>query len=77
VVDMDTTLSTPSSTRLEDSAATTRCRSSYFPFSCRSFGFGFACRELHCLKVVKLVLLLLVINYVVDLMMCMNYIGVV
>jgi hypothetical protein len=34
------------------------------------FGFGFACRELYCLKVVKLVFLLLVVNHVVDLMMC-------
>jgi hypothetical protein len=57
--------------------ATTQHRSSCFAFACRSFGFGFACRELYCLKVVELVLLLLVVNYVVDLMMCVNYIGVV
>jgi hypothetical protein len=75
----DTTLLTPSSTRWEDPAATTRCRSRCFAFACRSFGFAFACRELYYLKVVYLVSLLLVVNYVVDLMMCvilvlcMNY----
>jgi hypothetical protein len=71
----DTTLSMPSSTRWEDPAAITRRRSSCFAFACCSFGFGFACRELYCLKIVKLVLLFLVIKYVVDLVMCVNYIG--
>jgi hypothetical protein len=61
-----TTLSTPSSTRREDLVATTRRCS-----SCRTC---FACRELYCLNVFELVLLLLVVNYVVDLMMCVNYI---
>jgi hypothetical protein len=46
-------------------------------YGCHSFGFGFTRRELYCLKVIELVFLLLVINYVVDLMMCVNYIGVV
>jgi hypothetical protein len=50
-------------------------RSSCFAFACRSFGFDFACRELYCLKVVELILLLIVVNYVVDLMMCVSYIG--
>jgi hypothetical protein len=73
----DTTLLTPSSTRWEDLTTTTWRRSSYFAFICRSFDFGFAYRELYCLKVVELVLFLLVVNYVVDLMMCVNYIGAV
>jgi hypothetical protein len=73
----DTTLSMPSSTRWEELAATTRRHSSCFAFACHSFGFGFACRELYCLKVVELILLLLVVNYVVDLMMCVNYIGAI
>jgi hypothetical protein len=42
----DTTLSTTSSTRREDSVATTWCHSSCFAFVCRSFDFGFACHEL-------------------------------
>jgi hypothetical protein len=71
----DTILSMPSSTQREDPAATMRHRSSCFVFACRSFGFGFACRELYCLKVIEHVFLLLVVNYVVDLMMCVNYIG--
>jgi hypothetical protein len=59
----------------------TRCHSSHFAFACRSFCFGFACRELHCLKVVELVLVSLVVNYILDLMMCviicyLNYIPV-
>jgi hypothetical protein len=74
-VSRDTTLSTLSSTRREDPVATTRRHSSYFTFAYHSFGFGFACRELYYVKVVELVLL--VINYVVDLIMCVNYIGVV
>jgi hypothetical protein len=57
----DTTLSMPSSTRREDPAATMRRRSRCF---------AFVCREVYCLKVIELVSLLLVINYVVDLMMC-------
>jgi hypothetical protein len=69
-VGRDTTLSMPSSTRREDPAATMRRCSRCFAFACRSFGFDFACREVYCLKVVELVSLLLVINYVVDLMMC-------
>jgi hypothetical protein len=73
----DTTLSTPSLTRREDPAATTQHRSGCFAFTYHSFNFGFACHELYCLKVVELVFLLLVVNYVVDLMMCVNYIGVV
>jgi hypothetical protein len=48
-----------------------RHRSHCFAFACRSFGFGFTYCELYCLKVVKLVLDLFVINYDVDLMMCM------
>jgi hypothetical protein len=71
----DTTLSTPSSTRWEELAATTHRHSSCFAFACHSFGFP--CRELYCLKVVELILLLLVVNYVVDLMMCVNYIGAI
>jgi hypothetical protein len=56
-------------------------RSSHFPFACRSFSFGFACHELHCPKVVELVLVSLVVNYIVDSMMCViiccvNYIPV-
>jgi hypothetical protein len=54
--------------------ATTQCRSRYFAFACCSFGFGFACCELYCLKVVELVLHLLVINYVVNLMMCVIFV---
>jgi hypothetical protein len=54
-----------------------QCHRSCFAFACHSFSFGFSCRELYCLKVVELVFLLLVINYVVDLIMCVNYIGVV
>jgi hypothetical protein len=65
----DTTLSMASSTRWEDLAATTRCRSCCFAFAYHSFSFGFACRELYCLKVVELVLLLLIVNYVVDLLL--------
>jgi hypothetical protein len=65
----DTTSSTASSTQREDPAATTRHCS-----SCRTC---FACFELYCLKVVEFVLLLFVVNYVVDLMTCVNYIGVV
>jgi hypothetical protein len=53
----------------------TQCRSNCFGFTCRSFSFGFACHELYCFKVVELVFLLLVVNYVVDLIMCVNYIG--
>jgi hypothetical protein len=58
-----------------------RHRSSHFPFAYCSFSFGFACRELHCLKVLELVLVSLVVNYIVDLMMCViicyvNYIPV-
>jgi hypothetical protein len=45
-------------------------RSHCFSFDCHSFGFGFACRELYCLKVVEFVSLLLVVNYVVDFIMC-------
>jgi hypothetical protein len=48
-----------------------------FCFPCCSIGFGFACRELCCIKVVELVFLLLVVNDVVDMLMCVNYIGVV
>jgi hypothetical protein len=66
----DMTLSTPSSTRWEDLTAMTRRRSHCFAFACRCFGFGFASRELYCLKVVELVSLFLVVNYVVYLMMC-------
>jgi hypothetical protein len=77
VADRDMTLLMPSSTQHEDLTATTWRHSSYFGFTCRSFGFGFACHELYCLKVVELILILLVVNYVVDLMMCMNYIGVI
>jgi hypothetical protein len=76
-VGRDTTLSTPSSTRREDSAATTRRHSSCFGFAYCSFSFGFSCHELYCIKVVELVFVLLVLNYVVDLMMCVNHIGVV
>jgi hypothetical protein len=59
----------------------TRCHSSHFAFACRSFYFGFTYRELHCLKVVELVLVSLVVNYILDLMMCviicyLNYIPV-
>jgi hypothetical protein len=43
---------------------------SFSAFACSSFGFDFACRELYCFKVVKLVSLLPIINYVVDLIMC-------
>jgi hypothetical protein len=71
------TLSTPSSTRWKDLAATTWHCSSCFAFACHNFGFRFTCRELYCLKVVELVFILLVVNFVVDLMMCVNYIGVV
>jgi hypothetical protein len=77
VTGRDTTLLTPSSTRREYPAAMTRCRSSCFAFACRSLGFGFTCCELYCLKVVKLILLLLVVNYVVDLIICVYYNGVV
>jgi hypothetical protein len=63
------TSSTAYSTQREDPTAMTRRR--------RSCQTCLACHELYCLKVVKLVLLLLIINYVVDLMMCVNYIGVV
>jgi hypothetical protein len=66
----DMTLSTTSLTRREDPAATTRRRSRCFAFACHNFGFGFACLELYCFKVVELVSLLFVVNYVVDLMMC-------
>jgi hypothetical protein len=69
-MDSDTTLSTPSSTRREYPAGMTRYRSCYFAFACHSFSFDFACRELYCLKVVELISLLLVVNYVVNLMMC-------
>jgi hypothetical protein len=41
------------------------------------YGPTYIHRELYFLKVVKLVFILLVVNYVVDLMMCVNYIGVV
>jgi hypothetical protein len=73
----DTTLLTASSTRRDYPAATTQCHSSCFGFACPSFSFYFACHELYCIKVVELVFLLLVINNVVDFMMCVNYIGVV
>jgi hypothetical protein len=75
VTGRDMTLSMPSSTLWEDLTVMTLHRSSCFAFACHSFGFDFACCELYCLKVVEHVLLLLVINYIVDLMMCVNYVG--
>jgi hypothetical protein len=69
VVGRDNTLLTASSTRQEDPTATTWRRSSCFAFTCCSFSFGFACCELYCLKVVELVFLLLVVNYIVDLLL--------
>jgi hypothetical protein len=69
-VGRDTTLSVPSSTRWEDLAAMMQCRSRCFALACCSFAFGFTCHDIYYLKVVELVLLLLVVNYVVDLMMC-------
>jgi hypothetical protein len=73
-----TTLSTPSSSRREDPMATTRNHSSCFAFACCSFSFGFAYRELYCLKVVELILLLLVVNYICcGFAAIVNYIGVV
>jgi hypothetical protein len=79
-VSRDTTSSTATSTQQEDPVATTRRHSSCFAFSCHSLSFGFPSRELHC-QVVELVSVLLVINYLVDLMMCViiccvNYIPV-
>jgi hypothetical protein len=71
VAGRDTTSSMASSTRQEDPAATTWHRSSCFDFACRSFSFGFPSHELHCLKVVELVSVSLVINYLVDLIMCL------
>jgi hypothetical protein len=55
--------------------------SSCFAFACYNFSFSFPSGELQCLKVVKLVLVSLVVNYIVDLMMCviicrLNYIHV-
>jgi hypothetical protein len=66
----DTTSSTTSSTQQEDPVATMRHRSSCFAFACHSFSFSFSSHELHCLKVDKLVLISLVVNYLVELMMC-------
>jgi hypothetical protein len=66
----DTTSSTTSSNRQKDPTTMTRHYSSCFTFAYRSFSFGFPSCELHCLKVVKLVAVLLVVNYLVDLMMC-------
>jgi hypothetical protein len=48
----------------------THHRSRCFAFACRSFDFGFAWRELYCLQVVELISLLLVVNYGVNLMLC-------
>jgi hypothetical protein len=46
--------------------ATTWRRSFNFTFICRSFSFGFACHEVY----VELVLLSRVVNYIVDLLLC-------
>jgi hypothetical protein len=63
----DTTLSMPSLTRQEDSTATTRRRScSLLSLAVVSVFVSFVMNYI----VVELVLLLLVINYIVDLMMC-------
>jgi hypothetical protein len=56
-------------------------RSSCFAFDCPTFSFGFPSHELHCLKVVEHVLVSLVVNYLVDLMVCviiccLNYIPI-
>jgi hypothetical protein len=67
VAGQDTTSLMTSSTQRDDPTATMWCRS-----SCRTC---FAYRELYCLKVVEHVLLLIVVNYVMNLMMCVNYIG--
>jgi hypothetical protein len=77
----DTSSLIASSTRQEDPAATTRRRSSCFAFTCRSFSFGFPSRELHCLKVVQLISVSLVVNYLVYLIICViiccvNYIRI-
>jgi hypothetical protein len=77
----DTSSSIASSTRREDPAATTRRRSSCFAFACRSFNFGFPSHELHCLKVVQLISVSLVVNYLVYLIICViiccvNYIRI-
>jgi hypothetical protein len=77
----DTTSSMTSSTRREDRVEMTLHHSSCFAFAYRSFNFGFPSRELHYLKVVELVSVSLVVNYLVDLMMCViiccvNYIAI-
>jgi hypothetical protein len=62
--DRDTTLLTPTSTRLEDPAATTRrCSHSLLSLAVVSV-------LISLIMNVELVLLLLVINYIVNLMMC-------
>jgi hypothetical protein len=66
----DTNSSTASSTRWEVPVATMWHHSSCFAFTCHSFCFGFPSHELHCLKVVEVVSVLLVINYLVYFIMC-------
>jgi hypothetical protein len=63
----DTTPLTASSFRQEDPAAMTRHHSSCFPFTCRSF---ILVNLVMNYIAVKLVLLLLVVNYIVNLMIC-------
>jgi hypothetical protein len=63
----DMTLSTPSSTRREDLAATTRhCSQCLLSLAVVSISVSLVMNYI----VVELVLLLLVVNYIVDLMMC-------
>jgi hypothetical protein len=63
----DSTLSTPSSTRREDPAATTqRCSHSLLSFAVVLILVLLVMNYI----VVKLVLLLLVVNYIVDLIIC-------
>jgi membrane protein YdbS with pleckstrin-like domain len=66
-VGRDTTLSIPSSTRREDQAATTRCHSrSLLSLAIVLVSISLVMNYI----VVKFVLLLPVVNYIVDLMMC-------
>jgi hypothetical protein len=67
----DMTSLMPSSTRREDPAATMRRCSFSFAFAYHSFSFAFACHELYCLELSNLFCFQCVINYIVDLLMCM------